>query len=208
MNPVWDKLKEVVLRLIAKAASGPGFLTNAIRTATLSVAHALAQLRKMGVADDLRRLKEDGLRRSKAKTDAEEAKTRELMAKAAEAENKANLVNRNDRISKAEELQRLAEAAKTNAEAKVQLSKAETERVKARADAIIKLIEALTKLKEKGGRLGIDPKNISRLLGIDDLDDLDDEPPLLPGPKKPSGGTKPPKNSGRKGKATKLPKKQ
>jgi len=208
MNPIWDKLKEVALRLIAKAASGPGFLTNSIRTATMSVAHALAQLLKMGVADDLRRLKEDGLRRSKAKTDAEEAKARELMAKAAEAENKANLVNRNDRISKAEELQKLAEAAKTNAEAQVQLSRAGAERAKARADAIIKLIEALTKLKERGGRLGIDPKNISRLLGIVDLDDLGDEPPLLPGPGKPVGGPKPPKRSGGKSQAKKRPKKK
>jgi hypothetical protein len=207
VNPTWEKIKDVVLRFVAKAASGPGFLTNAIRTATLSVAHALAQLLKMGVADDLRRLKEDGLRRSKAKTDAEEAKARELMAKAVEAENKANLVNRNDRISKAEEMQKLAEAAKTNAEVQVQLSKAEAERAKARADAIIKLIDALTTLKEKGGRLGIDPKNIGRLLGMDDLDDLGDDPPLLPPPKRPKGGRKPPKASGGKANAPKKPKK-
>jgi hypothetical protein len=207
VNSTWGKIKDVVLRLIAKAASGPGFLANAIRTATLSVAHALAQLLKMGVAEDLRRLKEDGLRRSKAKTDAEEAKVRELMAKAAEAENKANLLNRNDRISRAEELQKLAEAAKTNAEAQVQLSKAEAERARARADAIVKLIHALTKLKEKGGWLGVDPNNIAGLLGMDDLDDLGDDPPLLPPPPNSGGGPKSPMGSGGKAGGTKRPKK-
>jgi hypothetical protein len=207
MNPVSGKLKEVVLSLIAKATSGPGFLANAIRTATLSVAHALAQLLSLGVAEDLRKLKEDGLRRSKAKTDLEEAKARELMAKAVEAENRANLVNRNDRISRAEELLKLAEAAKTNAEAQSVLSKAESERAKARADAFVRLLEALANLKDKGGRFGIDRKNISKLLGVNDLDDLADHPALQARQTPPDVPTSP-KSSGGKSKENKSPKKK
>src|SRR5688572_21704412 len=140
MSAFWGRAKDAVLRLLARAASGPGFLTNAIRTATLSVAHALARLLALGVADDIHRLKKDGLRRSKAKADAEVAKARELMAKAAEAENKANLANRNDRISKAEEAQKLAEAAKTDAQAQALLLKAQAESAKAKVEAFAKLV--------------------------------------------------------------------
>jgi hypothetical protein len=179
MSPLWEKASEVVLRLVAKAASGPGFLANAIRTATLSVGQVLAKLLKMGIADDVRQLKEDGLRRSRARTGVEEARVRELMAKAAEAENRANLVNRNDRIMRAEELQKLASAAKTNAEAKALLTRVETERATARADAVVRLIDSLAKLRENGGSLGIDPNNISTLLGISDLDELDYKPPQI-----------------------------
>jgi hypothetical protein len=182
MNPLLENLKQVILRLTAKSVSGPDFIINAIRTASLSVAHVLAQMLRLGIAEDLRLLKEDGLRRSKAKADAEEAKARELIAKAAEAENKATLVKRNDRISKAEEMQKLATAAKTNAEARAILSKAEADQVKSKAEAYVKLLEAFSNLEKKGGRLAVDPKNLSQLLGLHDLDDLADNPPKLPPP--------------------------
>lgn|GEM_PF-6619151 len=199
MSPLWQKLGEIVVHAAANAVSGPSFVANAIKTATWSVAQGLAQMYKMEIAADFRQLKEDGLRRSKAKTDGEEARARELAAKAVEAENRANLLLRNDRISKAEEQQKLALAAKTDAEAKSTLMKAEAEQAKVRADAYIKLIEAVGKLKEKGGSLAVDPNNLATLLGVPNLHEMADPPPqpqvplLESQPHKPPGSKKSPK---------------
>jgi hypothetical protein len=158
----------------------------------------------MGLAQDLKRLKEDGLRRVEAKTETEVAKARELMAKAVEAENKATMVSRNDRISQAEELQKLAKAAKTNAEARVLLSKAELEQAKARVEAWVHLVEAVSKLQAKGGGLGVNPEGLKRMLkagGFDDFFEDPSAPPTRPtppnNPKGPGPGAPRPKGSGR-----------
>lgn len=165
MTSVLDKLKDTAIRFVGRAVSGPRFAVNAVKTATLSVAQVLAELWGLGIADDIRLLKEDGLKRSAASA-------RKLMAEAVEAENKATLAKRNDRISKAEEQQKLADAAKTNAEAKAALIKAKAERIRAVADAHVGLIEAISKLKQKGGSVAIDPENLARLMGLDDPDKL------------------------------------
>jgi hypothetical protein len=174
MSSAWSKVKYVVLRVVGNAISGPGFLANAVKTATVSVASTLAEMLQLGVADDLRQLKNDGLRRSRAKTDAEEAKAREVLARAIEAENRATLLKRNDRISKAQEALTRAEAAKKEAEAKAVLAKAEGDRAKAQAEAVVQLIEAAAKLKQNGGCFAVDPENLSRIL-------LLDHPPLPSG---------------------------
>ncbi len=173
MSITWEGTKKVVIRLLAKATSGPGFLANGVKTATLSVASALATALRLGVARDLNQLKEDGLRRSKAKTDAEEAKARELVAKAIEAENKAQLVKRNDRISKAKEAQTRAAAAKTNAQDKAIQQRAEEEALKGKVDAFAKFVHAMNILKKRNGAVGVDPKELMRMLCAETLKDAE-----------------------------------
>jgi hypothetical protein len=157
---LWAKASGAAIQLVAKAMSGPSFMANAVKTASLSVTQALAEMWRMGIADDIRQLKQDGLRRSRAKVVGDEAKARKLVAEACEAENKATLAKRNDRISRAEERLRLAEAEKLGAEAAAIRAKAEADRIAAIADAKVRLIQAISTLRERGGTFGINPNEL------------------------------------------------
>jgi len=181
MSTLWRKISEVVIQVAAKGISGPSFLTNAVKIAMFSLSHTLAQMCHRGeFVEDLRRLKENGLHRSEARADTEAAKAKEAVANATEAENRANLLTRNDRISRAEEKQKLAEAAKTNAEAAALLKKAEVEAMGTKIDAVAKFVCALSKLKQKGGRFAVDPVELAKLFGGVDVDLIEGSSPKLP----------------------------
>lgn len=175
----WNLIQEFAFSLWARATSGPAALNNIIKVATVSVAHSLAKLYNLGIAEDLAALKGTLWQRVQADTDARVGKARKVLAEATEAEQKANLVKRNDRISKADEQVKLAEAARTNAEAKARLIEAESHRVQQIADAQSKLLVAITAYKNAGGKIGVDLEGLEKVLGVEDLALIGAEPPTV-----------------------------
>ena len=149
----WKKAGELAARALSRIARGPAWVVNALWTIVLSVAYVVSLMLNLGLRDDLRKLKDDGLRRSKAKADVEEARARELAAKASAEENKANVIIPN---ALAEEEKKRAEAAKLRAEARAL-------EIRARSDAAAKLLlaQARAGVTKKGS--GREPEDLRHL---------------------------------------------
>ncbi|MGV2336311.1 MAG UNVERIFIED_CONTAM: hypothetical protein LVR18_20125 [Planctomycetaceae bacterium] len=160
----FENIKQLAIKYVADAIGGPVAALRSILIATLSLAEMLARLAAATVVPDLRRLKELTFRRLEAQTDQQVAEAEKKLAEAADAANRANLPKRRDAIARIEQEIKQAEAAKTQAEADAIRMDAETRRFVAIKEAETKLIEALSRLRQDGGDLFVDPDNLRRII--------------------------------------------
>jgi hypothetical protein len=153
-----------IVRWLARAIGGPLTLSGAVQVATLSVAETLLNLLRSGLASDIRRLKVAILRKAEAEADVKAAEALERLARAAEVVNRANLHKRRDALAEAEKRQSRANAAKTEAEVEAIRMDAETRRMQAAAESQARLLEAISKLRQEGGDLLADPRNLHQVV--------------------------------------------
>lgn len=164
MTPPPSEIGEVLARIIAKALDGPAEVLRGAAIATLKLAEILSSFISQDLATDLQRVKDSLVRKAEVEANSAQAEAQKKLADATKAANRANLHKRNDAIAKAQKAQKEAKAAKTQAEADAIHKNAETKRIKAIAEAKARLIEAIAKVREKGGDVIFDSKNLNELL--------------------------------------------
>jgi hypothetical protein len=173
MNPIYE-LMQVLGKWVAKALGGPKRLSHNIMAATLSVVEYCAELFRLGVVEDVRRIKESLIQRSEAETKNKQAEAAKKMAEAAEAENKANLSKRNDRVAMLEKERLELENGKTKAEIEAIQTKTETEGQKAIIEAKARFLEAIASLRKEEGDIYFNKESLDEFLNIN-LPRQDDE---------------------------------
>jgi hypothetical protein len=174
MSLSFAELGSLIARYAVRAVGGPRFMARQIFTATLSVAQTLLELVRLeGLASDVRDFKSLLYRKTQAEVVIKEseaasavAEAQKKLAEAAEEANKANLPKRNDAIALAEQAKARVEVAKAEAEVEAIRMEAEGKRAQAIAEAQAKLIDALSKLRQDGGGLAVDPAQLREMLRL------------------------------------------
>jgi hypothetical protein len=171
-----------LLKIAAKIAAGPRWLSGGISIASASVAESIARLCKLQIAQDLAQYKRNLLDRHSAETRSAQAETRRKAAEAVEVENRAMMVTRRDILAAAEKRKALAEASKAEAEARKAHAEADVMQAAAaiamaRANDLRRvrqsteyksaedeLKKAVRRLNAKGGALLVDTDSLEGLL--------------------------------------------
>ena len=149
-----SELAGAVIGWFGRAIKGSKSNPSVIHMAWISTAERLARLVNSGVADDISFVKQSLKRRINAETRSMEAEAALKLAKAAEESEKVNQTKLKLREAQVEKY----------AGSKAEAIKREQEKLIAKADA--RLIEAISKLKQEGGGLFFDQKNLKEIYDV------------------------------------------
>lgn len=182
MTDTLKRFGEIIQKWIARAIETPSRYARSKWAATLSVADVLLDLFNSKLVPDIERIKEAniqsieaGARKKNAEADLAEAEAKLKLTEAVDAANQAAMHKRKDALARAEKDQKAAEAVKTKAEADAVRMDAETHRMAAVIEAKANLISAISQLRQEGGELFVDQKNLEQLLNLElrETDDLE-----------------------------------
>ena len=163
---------------LARALGGPAALGRFTLIATLTVAEtSLKAIKKEdgGLADglirDIRHFKDDLYKKNRLDDKVYEAQAHKTVAEAAKASNR-NSFQKRTKVIAARERELEAQANLTQAKADATRTNAQTKRIAAIARAKAELIEALSKLKQEGGQVYMDPENLKEILRLGESQQL------------------------------------
>ncbi len=153
-----------LIRKSASAVAGSKEVSVGIAIAMISLADSLRVMVDATILTDIRKYKDGLFRRFEAGTKKLEAEAEQEAAKAVDLANKATLSSRKDTLAKLEKDALRAQLAKTQAETDAIKMDAETRRMQAIAEAEANLLDKLSILRQHGGEIFVNKKNLQEII--------------------------------------------